>query len=164
MHTLILRSSNTFAALLPPPPPRQWVPVNAVKKCIYTSHESCFMIYQEALEISLVIQSRHSKVWGFFFLMLWSWTFEALKMSLAWRTHVYTSKKILALTRDLAEFCNPCRSFHIIFRDVENNTALPVVFVLPPPTWEATRKRHISLHQNCMFRWGNNTSLWKNCA
>lgn len=32
------------------------------------------------------------------------------------------------------------------------------VFVLPPPVWEADRE---PVHQNCIFRWGNDISLWR---
>lgn len=77
MHTFNLWSTNTFYDVLSTCPlkkKKKSVPVDAGKKCIYTSHESPVVIHQEALEIPLVMQGTRCKVWVF--------VFDALELTL----------------------------------------------------------------------------------
>lgn len=71
MHTFVLWSTTTFYVVLFTCPlkkkKKKSVPVDAGKECIYTSHETPVVIHQEALEIPLVMQGIHCKVWVFVF-------------------------------------------------------------------------------------------------
>lgn len=110
------------------------------------------MIYQEAVEILLIIQWSHSEVFFFFFL------FGALELNHWGLENVLGMKN--SCMYHAGEFCNPCSSLHVIFRDVENSNALPVESVcLATPymgssqenSYKSATKKHVQMRQLYFF-------------